>query len=108
MPDRECEICGSCCRPFHVYASAADAEREPRIREAALRLEPPYSTPERTYQLCPIPPDERCPFLDAEGRCGIHASRPDVCRDFQAGNDQCREARRMRNLPPLASGPLLP
>jgi Fe-S-cluster containining protein len=44
-------------------------------------------------------PQGRCiAFRDAlgDGRCGcsIYEVRPDVCRDFAAGSDDCRAARR--------------
>ena len=30
-------------------------------------------------------PDERCAYLDKEGRCGIHGARPGICRLFPMG-----------------------
>lgn len=53
--------------------------------------------------------EERCAFLDGEGRCGIHAYRPGICRLFPLGRfyengdfryflqtGECREAGRTK------------
>ena len=97
----ECDGCGACCRTFAIYVSQTDAEREPRIREEGLRLKPWLVTTEREYQLFPLPFHETCCFLDGDNRCTIYATRPDLCRHFEAGSEQCQEARRARGLTPL-------
>jgi Fe-S-cluster containining protein len=35
-----------------------------------------------------------CPHLTAAGRCGIYKTRPDVCREFEAGGKLCKAARK--------------
>jgi len=59
------------------------------------------ATPERQYQLFPLPFHETCCFLDGDNRCTIYATRPELCRHFEAGSEQCQEARRARGLTPL-------
>ena len=97
----ECDACGACCRTFPIFASTRDAESEPRIRDEGRRLNPWLATPEWEYQLFPLPFQEACCFLNGDNRCTIYATRPDVCRQFEAGSDQCQEARRQCGLPLL-------
>jgi len=100
-PRYECDGCGACCRTFAIFAAETDAQREPRIGDESLRLRPWLTTPEREYQLFPLPFHETCCFLDGDNRCTIYASRPDVCRGFEPGSEQCQEARRSCKLAPL-------
>ena len=96
-----CDRCGACCRTFPIFASEADAAREPRIRDEALALEPWLVTEDRAYRLHPLPFHETCCFLGAGARCDIYATRPKVCRAFTPGEWQCRAARERLRLPPL-------
>jgi Fe-S-cluster containining protein len=41
----------------------------------------------------PLPFLEQCAFLKEDQLCRIYATRPAVCRRFEAGSDQCKEAR---------------
>jgi Fe-S-cluster containining protein len=34
-----------------------------------------------------------CRNLTADGRCGIYETRPDVCREFEAGGKLCKAAK---------------
>jgi Fe-S-cluster containining protein len=99
-PSPACLRCGACCRTFPVFASDADARREPRIRDEALELKPWLRTSRWTWRLHPLPFLERCCFLDAANRCAIHPTRPAVCRTFEPGGLQCREARRHTGMAP--------
>jgi Fe-S-cluster containining protein len=101
MPVYECDSCGACCRTFPIFAAERDAQREPRIRDEGRRLPLWLATPDWEYQLFPLPFHETCCFLDGDNRCTIYASRPDVCRRFEAGSEQCEEARRLCGLMPL-------
>src|SRR5262249_33577149 len=38
MADYECDGCGACCRTFPIFASSADAAREPRIAAEGRKL----------------------------------------------------------------------
>lgn len=96
-----CDRCGACCRTFPVFASAADAEREPRLVVFGKRLEPWLETEQWRYQLHPLPFLEGCAFLNGQNLCSIYETRPSVCRSFDAGSAQCTEARRRIGLPPL-------
>jgi Fe-S-cluster containining protein len=99
----ECDSCGACCKTFPIYASAQDAQREQRILLEARQREPWLATARQTYQLYPLPFLETCCFLDEENRCKIYATRPDVCREFEPGSEQCQEARRRQGLELLAA-----
>ena len=46
MAEYVCDNCGVCCGAFHVFASAADVEREPRIVAHSRRLPGSQETPE--------------------------------------------------------------
>ena len=102
MPTYECDGCGACCRSdFLVLASDGDARREPRIAVEGRRLPASQVTGEYAYRLHPLPFLEACCFLDGDNRCAIYASRPEVCRRFAAGCEQCQAARRRHGLPLL-------
>ncbi|NQY33170.1 MAG: YkgJ family cysteine cluster protein [Coraliomargarita sp.] len=90
----DCTNCGACCRCFPIYASNKDAEREPRIHSEALTMPKYLQHEDRAYQLYPTPFRDRCAFLKEDKRCEIYATRPSVCRRFEAGSKQCIEARR--------------
>lgn len=34
-------------------------------------------------------------------RCTIYTTRPNICREFQAGSSQCQEARNRNGMEPL-------
>jgi Fe-S-cluster containining protein len=97
----DCNGCGACCRTFPIFAAAADAANEPRVAAEGRTLPGHLATERWTYQLYPLPFHETCCFLDAGARCTIYPTRPDVCREFAAGGDQCQTARARVGLPPL-------
>ncbi|QVL30913.1 YkgJ family cysteine cluster protein [Telmatocola sphagniphila] len=99
--DYECDLCGAGCRVFPIYASVADAVREPRIASEARCREAWLASPEQRYQIYPLPFLETCSFLQADNRCEIYSTRPDVCRRFQPVGTQCPEARQKMQLPLL-------
>ncbi|MDB2681893.1 YkgJ family cysteine cluster protein [Opitutales bacterium] len=90
----DCTTCGACCRSFPIFANEADAVREPAIRNEARLLPQHLQTDDKVYQLFPLPFQTRCPYLKADELCRIYATRPNVCRRFEAGSKQCIEARR--------------
>ena len=87
--------------PHHV-ASANDAARELRIASETQKLAAWLETPRWAYRLHPLPFHEACCFLDADRRCTIYETRPEVCREFAAGSEPCQRARAMMDLPPLS------
>ena len=89
----DCENCGACCRCFPIFASEADAAREPAIRKEARKVEAHLATEDKAYQLHPLPFLESCAYLKEDQLCRIYATRPAVCRRFEAGSAQCIEAR---------------
>lgn len=101
MDAYECDGCGACCRTWRVLVSETDAEREPRIREEGRRLPEHTATSFWGYQIFPLPFHEGCCFLDEKQRCGVYETRPQVCRDFEAGGPRCQEAREGAGMPPL-------
>ena len=100
-PLDECDGCGACCRTFPIFASRDDAAREGRIVDESRPLPVHLETPSWAFQLYPLPFHEACAFLDGSCRCTIYPTRPDVCRSFPAGGDQCAQARALSGLPPL-------
>lgn len=85
----ECDQCGACCKNLIVEIEDEDIEREPRLAELA----------RHRYKLASI--GSPCKALDCSNRCSLYATRPDVCRDFDAGSEACQDSRRRANLPPL-------
>lgn len=94
MDEYECDGCGVCCRSYLIFASESDAVREPRIAGEGRKLPDHLATADWVYQLFPLPFHEACCFIDESARCTIYEGRPDVCRAFAAGGDQCQAARR--------------
>lgn len=105
-----CTRCGRCCATsgdYHVFLVAGEAER---IR---LRLGLSKSWFSRRYlrrlddgqRVLAAGNDERCIFLDGQGRCSIYAVRPVQCRTYPfwpeiAGNRRAwhRERRRCEGI----------
>jgi Fe-S-cluster containining protein len=98
----ECDGCGAYCAYYRIFASRRDAAREPRIVAESLELGGWLETPNWAYRLNPLPFHEACCFLDAEKRCTIYETRPEVCREFAAAGQPCQDARAAKGLPPLA------
>lgn len=103
LPVYECDGCGACCGCYMVLASRDDAVREPRIAEEGQRLAPWLETERWSYRLTQLPFHEACCFLDGDRLCSIYETRPQVCRDFAAGEEPCQLARVAKGLPPLES-----
>ena len=89
----DCENCGACCRCFPIFASEADAAREPAIWRETRKVEPHLATEHKAYQMYPLPFLQQCAFLEEDQLCRIYATRPATCRRFEAVSDLCREAR---------------
>jgi uncharacterized protein len=101
MTEYDCDLCGACCRSFPIYVSESDAEREPRIRREGKELAAHLQTDSWRFQLFPLPFQHACTFLALDDQCTIYPTRPDVCRRFDAGSEQCQEARCRSGLMPL-------
>ncbi|MGJ8653998.1 MAG: YkgJ family cysteine cluster protein [Opitutaceae bacterium] len=96
--DYDCMNCGACCRCFPIFASAKDAQREPRIQRETRKLAEHLATEDKAYQMYPLPFHERCVFLKEDQLCQIYETRPQVCRQFEAGTPQCIEARARKGI----------
>jgi Fe-S-cluster containining protein len=101
-----CPMPGSCCKKFTLTSKSKecygsnfsfwkgsaqqDAQKELDRRglpfiPAGISVEGNTRRGHRFVQL-----EYDCPHLQADGRCGIYATRPDVCRSFIPGtNDLC-------------------
>lgn len=89
----DCTDCGACCRCYPIFASEADAEREPLLKERCVRVDDFLGKGEVAFRMYPLANTEGCAFLKSNQLCSIYDSRPDVCRRFKAGSEQCRRAR---------------
>ena len=102
MPEKTlCDCCGACCSSFPIFASEGDAFCEPRIKEEACLVAEWETKEDKKFQLHPLPFHTACCFLGKDRLCKIYATRPEVCRKFEAGSDQCNEARLRVGLTPL-------
>jgi Fe-S-cluster containining protein len=102
----ECDGCGACCRTFPIFASDDDALGEPRIAAEGRRLPEQFAAGTWHYRLFPLPFLDACAFLGEGDRCTIYQTRPQTCRTFAAGGEQCQQARQRQGLPLL--GPTQP
>ena len=84
-----------------MLVSIKDASREPRITSETLELPGWQQTGQWRYMLHPLPFHEGCCFLRHDKLCGVYDTRPDTCRTFQAGSEECAEARSRVGLAPL-------
>jgi Fe-S-cluster containining protein len=92
-----CDQCGACCKgTVIVEADYLDARREPRLillQVGLCRVTPRGLEDDGKIVLLACGLDKPCRFLDAENRCTIYPTRPNVCVAFDAGSQQCQEAR---------------
>lgn len=89
----DCEDCGACCRCYPIFASEADAVREPRIEDNGIRIDQFQGTDQVAYRIFPLANKSGCAFLQENQLCRIYESRPDICRRFESGSEQCIRAR---------------
>ena len=84
-----CDGCGgACCRFVVVAVGAMTADQR---RWAEMRGPLDFKHEGAMGWRLPV----ACRNLTAEGRCGIYADRPDVCREFAEGGAMCEAARRV-------------
>ena len=94
----DCKGCSSCCRdmgqsiwldPYDVYNLTRGLGKnfeELLTREVELHVEDGLILP-NLRMLAEISETPKCSFLNAEGRCSIHAFRPGFCRLFPMGRN---------------------
>lgn len=102
-PAYECDLCGACCRgTLIVEAYYLDALREPRILEADVTgRKRALDDLDYEWSCVLLAAGLPCRFLGDDGRCTIYSTRPNTCVGFEAGDEQCQEARAKMGLPPL-------
>lgn len=113
-----CQGCYQCCMgmgrsvildPYDVYRLRQGLGRELTQLLAEGSVELNVVDGVILPNLCMMGEGERCAFLDGEGRCSIHGSRPGICRLFPLGRyyengdfqyflqtGECRENRRTK------------
>lgn len=96
-----CDSCGACCKTFPIRVSKEDGSREPLIAAHALVVPAWEQSEEYYYQLHPLAFCTGCLFLGENNLCSVYETRPEVCRRFAAGSDQCQEARERNGLEKL-------
>lgn len=89
-----CDRCGACCEEFflpaaHVFATDSDHGRWLRLHANIAR----ETWGEEMRFEC------KCTALTAEGKCGIYNERPEMCREFEPGSNDCVETVRRRRTP---------
>ncbi|MBU4610098.1 YkgJ family cysteine cluster protein [Achromobacter sp. GG226] len=103
-----CIRCGACCANFRVSFYWAETDMHPEgIVPAGLTVPLTFHhvAMRGTEQRKP-----RCEVLVGEigvsVGCQIYAQRPSPCREFEAGDPRCDQARARHGLPPLAKDEL--
>ena len=76
-PPEQCQ--GACCVFLGVFLSAPSEQLDFLVTRGI----PVVATTNEEVQYAMVP--QRCQHLTPEGRCGIYASRPEVCRTFPTG-----------------------
>lgn len=110
MPSRQalpviknCDDCGVCCigqeaLPVGYYLSPTD-DKSILPPELLAELKALAERFNREGWPCN---GEPCVWYDAETkRCRHHEYRPDICRDFEVGGEDCRRVRRLRGIDPV-------
>jgi Fe-S-cluster containining protein len=88
-PPFDCRTCGACCR--EAYHAVEVHPREKFVRTHAewlVRVDGRWNVRREGH---------RCAALggcDGAWTCVVYAARPETCREFEVGSDNCLEARR--------------
>ena len=94
VPTPDCADCGACCREAYHAVEVADDDPVHRVRpDILMQIEGRWQI-RRT--------GDRCSQLFGElgsFGCRSYDERPQCCRDFERGSDNCREARQRVGLP---------
>jgi len=99
----DCRRCGACChqRPGTILVTDQDIAFWRSIGRADILSQlTPGHFGEQAFEMTA---DEACVHLGKPGAandCSIHEVRARVCREFEAGCQQCREFRRDRGIEP--------
>ena len=89
----DCLTCGACCAHSESWPAFIGEGDGGGIPEDLIDIE-------HGRMLCH---GRRCAALAGEigirAQCSVYANRPLVCREFQAGSEDCKMVRRSFNLP---------
>jgi Fe-S-cluster containining protein len=96
MAPTKCENCGLCCSVYDIGLSEADLEREPKLKDCSRKINDHYSyltklMPEHTRMIAKET-HEGCQF-HIDGKCSIHATKPDLCSGFPSNAFSCWAAK---------------
>ncbi len=81
----DCMVCrGACCETI-VMPGPLAAFFDPEWRRVRGRELPPFEQP--SWEI-----HRSCPELTPEGLCGIHETKPRVCREYEPGSQACLSA----------------
>ena len=91
LPILSCDDCALCCHTQHF----------PPFMSTELAALPPYlaAEVETLEEAASKGHTGPCPWLNASGRCRHYDLRPEVCRQFEMGGEDCREIRAAHKLP---------
>jgi Fe-S-cluster containining protein len=80
-----CQGCGACCRnqPYPPFMWDADDSPPPDL---GLVLTASILANDRAD-------DEPCLWLGPDGRCAHYDDRPEICREFELGGEDCLRVR---------------
>ena len=97
----DCRGCGACCRhvghPMFLRYAGPGQPAEPAWRSLPRRLKREVLA----YLKAKGPRDdygEPCIWLEPDGTCRHYEHRPRVCRDFEAGEEDCLRFRREQGI----------
>lgn len=98
----DCQTCGACCATFDVWLMDSDLdrfERSPNLLH--LTVIPPGGAAGQWRFMRRDDKTGQCVALEGglrSCRCTIYEHRPMLCRDFEAGSEDCLEARRRHGI----------
>jgi Fe-S-cluster containining protein len=93
IPERLCHHCGACCR--HMVQPPFILDEIDRL-PLELKVEIENF---RDYVRSGVPDEFPCIWLDlGTMRCKHHEHRPDICRDYEMGGEDCRWQRAQSNI----------
>jgi Fe-S-cluster containining protein len=98
--ENPCLNCGACCATFRVSFYWAESTVVGLPDQFTEQVNSFYSCMAGTNQ-----PSPRCHALNGiigeKVGCGVYGQRPSPCRELQAGDEKCNQARAKHGLPPL-------
>ncbi len=92
----DCRRCGACCLTFDVLLTPGEADEfadRAALRSLTVLYNGPFFPPPRFMRR---EADGKCAALAGglgDCACTIYEDRPNLCRVFEAGSDDCIEAR---------------